>query len=140
MTRRKSRPVRKPLGHRARLEIPEKYIEAGYVYRVVNDEPGRLEDFQAAGWEFVKRSTTVDGDGLDSNLSFFVGTKADGADKYGYAMRIDEDWYKEDQISKQSEVDLVDDAIRSGTTNVPNAYTPNQPSTTVTESPVKMGN
>jgi hypothetical protein len=139
MTRRKSRPVRAPLGRRLRLEIPKQYIEEGYVYRVVNDEPGRLDDFVDHGWEFVKKQGSKDGDGIDSNLSFYVGLNIDGSPKLAYGMKIQQEWYDEDQKTKQAENDLVDESIRAGSTNVPNAYTPNQPSPTVVESPVKIG-
>ena len=138
MTARKGRTRRKPLGTRAKLEIPEKYIEAGYVYRVVNDTPGRLEDFQEAGWEFVKRSDSEVDDGSGSNLSFHVGVGADKKPLRAFAMRIKKEWFDEDQAAKQDEVNATDAAIRGGTEGVPNAYTPGQASATVTNDVVTI--
>ena len=138
MTARKGRTRRKPLGTRAKLEIPEKYIEAGYVYRVVNDTPGRLEDFQEAGWEFVKRSDSEVDDGSGSNLSFHVGVGADKKPLRAFAMRIKKEWFDEDQAAKQEELDAKQAVILGGVEGVPHAYTPGQASATVTENPVTV--
>ena len=138
MTRRKSRPKRKPLGTRSRLDVPEKYREPGNVYRVVNNTPGRLDDFLEAGWDFVKKDRASEGIGLDSALSFHVGVDAAGQPMRAYAMYTSQEWYDEDQAAKQVVNDQVDEAIRGGVTNVQNAYTPGQAEPKLTEAPVTL--
>ena len=137
--KRESRPVRKPMGEVVKLEIPAKYIEKGFVHRIVNDEPGRLERFQEAGWEYIHRHDSQDHDGLGSVLSYFTGATLTNLEGKSYAMRIQESWYNEDQDAKQKAgPDLVDDSVRAGVEAVPHAYTPGQATAEVVKSPVTI--
>ena len=138
-TRRKSRTARKPMGDRSKLKIPESYIEEGFVNRVVNDEPGRLEAFKEAGWDFITRRDAKDNEGLGSVLSFFSGVTETNKTGRSYAMRINQDWYDEDQLAKAAVNNLVDDSIRGGVEGVDNAYTPNQSTAGITKDPVTIG-
>ena len=99
LRKRESRPVRKPMSDRAKLQIPDKYIEEGFVYRIVNDEPGRLDMFQEAGWEFVKRHDSEDHAGLGSTITYFTGVTQTNKEGQSYAMRIKKAWYNEDQLT-----------------------------------------
>lgn len=140
MSRRKSRPARKPLSERARLDIPDDLKEEGFSYSIFNDVPGRLESLREDGWEFVKKRGVKESesDSLDSNLSFYVGVGTDGRPLRAYAMKIDSKWRAEDYAEEQKMADQVDDAIKAGVEGVPNAYTPGQAAPTVTESPVTL--
>ena len=96
------RPKRIPLGTRNVLTAPKRI---GYVRRFVNDEPGRIQQFEAAGYSVVKENITVGnpkiGKDLDPgspvSLSVGGGTKA-------VLMEIREDWYREDQKAKQDRI------------------------------------
>lgn len=137
MSRRKSRPKRKPIGTRLKLDAPQK---EGYVRRYVNDDPGRLDQFTEAGWEFVRKSDAPDsqGDGVGSRISQHVGVHPSGEPKRAYLMEIDKDWYDEDQVEKAKVADQIDEVINAGVHGVPNAYTPGQAAPTVTEAPVTL--
>jgi len=104
------RPVRIPLGTRNVLTAPKK---KGYVRRFVNDEPGRIEQFEAAGYAVVKENIEVGdpaiGKGLDPgsavSLSVGGGTKA-------VLMEIREDFYKEDQKAKQDKILMAENDMK----------------------------
>ncbi len=137
--KREGRPARKRMSEVVKLEIPSQYIEKGYVHRIVNDEPGRLDRFTEAGWEFIHRHNSQDHDGLGSVLDYFTGVTLTNQEGKSYAMRIKEDWYNEDQAAKQKEgPDLVDESVRRGVESVPHAYTPGQPAAEVVRSPVTI--
>ena len=108
-----ARPKRTPLSSRNRLSIKNK--EAGYTYRIVNDEDDRIERFQEAGWETCaeekvgavgdRRVDNTSSLGSTSHFSVGKGTKA-------VLMRIPDDWYKEDQEAKQREIDAVENTMK----------------------------
>lgn len=67
--------------------------EPGYTYYVCNDEPGRIGQFLAAGWEQV-----ADHDGKIARMH--VGLARDGGTE-GVLLRKPEEWYAEDQRAKR---------------------------------------
>jgi hypothetical protein len=138
MTRRKSRPARGAMGNTARLIIPKDLKEEGYVYRIVNDTPGRLDMFVEHGWEFISRRDMKASDGLGSKLQFHVGTTAENVPLKAYGMKIQQEWYDEDKLEKSAANDRVDESIRAGVEGIGNAYTPGQGTTEVTQSPVTI--
>lgn len=100
---------RRPLGKRNRLFVDDSLKEPGFEYRVVtDDEPSqRIRMFQEAGWELVKdtRISLVDDNvaipqSTGANVSVPVGNS-----RTGYLMRIKEEYYNEDQLAKQNEID-----------------------------------
>lgn len=111
---RPSRPSRTPInGTRNILKI--KGQEAGYMYRVVNDEGDRIAELESAGYELVKDKSVQVGDrrvanptqeGSPVKVSVGKGTQA-------YVMRIREDWYKEDQKAKLERVNELDRQMKS---------------------------
>lgn len=125
MTRRSTtrgeepRRERVPMGvPRAKLTVQNK--EPGYAYRWINDAPGRIAQAQQAGYEFVTDGQTTTGDTGESNtdlgtqVSAIVGTHEDGSTMRAYLMRIPEQYYREDQAMKQSEIDKIDESVRQG--------------------------
>ena len=107
---RPARPKRIPLGTRNVLTAPKR---EGYVRRFVNDEPGRIQQYEAAGYAVVKEDVAV-GDpkigkeldpGSSVSLSVGGGTKA-------VLMEIREDWYKEDQKKKQDKVLMAENDMK----------------------------
>jgi hypothetical protein len=126
------------MGTTARLQIPKDLQEEGWVYRIVNDTPGRLDMFVEHGWQFLDRREGNKSDGLGSKLEYHVGTGTNNKPLKAYAMCIQQEWYDEDQLKKAAETDRVDESIRAGVEGVENSYTPGQALPTVTEKPVTI--
>lgn len=86
--------------------------EPGFVYRFVNDESDRIQDFLDMGYELVEQKGVRIGDKrLSTPTDAGGGSKAIasvGQGKKAYLMRIREDWYNEDQADKQREVDRLE--------------------------------
>lgn len=108
-----ARPRRTPIARRNRLEIQNK--EQGYVYRIVNDVDDRIPLLQEQGYEVVpdarvgatgnRRIDNTSALGSSSSISVGQGTKA-------VVMRIREDWFKEDQQTKQQLVDESEQTMK----------------------------
>jgi hypothetical protein len=102
------RVKRTPVSGRNRLTVQGK--DPNYVYRIVNDEEGRIARFQEGGYELLedeavkvgdKRANQTSSEGTVKQLSVGGGKKA-------YVMRIRRDWYEEDQKAKQAQVDALE--------------------------------
>lgn len=80
--------------------------QPGFEYRIVNDINDRIERFKLAGWECVTHSLQL-GDVSLENSESKGGVKTINVRGgiIGYVMRIREDWYKEDQVAKQADLD-----------------------------------
>lgn len=103
---------RTPIGRRNVLTISGK--EAGYEYRVVNDEGNRVQEFLDNGWEIVEKDTVQIGD-KRLGKSSAEGTQAQvdvGQGMKAFVLRIKEEWYKEDQAAKQAHVDSTEAATK----------------------------
>lgn len=115
----KGRSKRVPLGTpRSKLAVEGK--DPNYAYRWVNDQGGRIQQAEQADYEFVGAGEVTVGSGVDRNsevgdrVSQIVGTKEDGSPMRAYLMRIKREFYEEDQVEKQKEVNAKDAAIQSG--------------------------
>jgi len=85
-----------------------------------DDHGSRLKAAEDGGYEFV----TADGTekiGEDNEaqvkgkaIKKLVGTHKDGSPQFAYLMAINEKWHKEDMIAKERTNQMVDEAIRSG--------------------------
>ena len=104
------RARRVPLGAN-QLKLARK-ARPGMVGRWVNDTPGRIQRALQAGYEHVFEST--DQDGEEKPVSTIVGVTEGGHPLVGYYMEIPKEFYDEDQLAKQEQVDSVEDAIRLG--------------------------
>lgn len=101
----------------------------------VNDYPGRVYEAEMGGYEFVSPSevglnntvTPANTDLGGDRVRKLVGKGDDGNALYAYLMKIDLDWYHENQSELQNRVDKVDEAIRAGEIgSVERAYNANQ--------------
>lgn len=109
-----ARPQRAPLGKRDRLSIKNK--EEGFVYRIVNDVDDRVEQLKGVGYEICtveqvgaignRRVDNASSLGSAAHFSVGQGTKA-------VVMRIPQEWYQEDQRTKQTEIDAVEATMKS---------------------------
>lgn len=112
-----SRPRRTPIGRRNKLSVENK--DPNYVYRIVNDIDGRVQDMIDRDYEIVldakvgdKRVDSVSSLGSATQIAVGKGVKA-------IVMRKRRDWHDEDQALKQKEIDdleaSMNDAARKGT-------------------------
>lgn len=110
---RQVRPTRTPInGSRSRLGVRGK--EPGFHYRIVNDAPGRIQEFIEAGYEIVQDTSVSVGDKRIANPTQ-EGTPVKvhvGSGNNAYLMRIKDEWYKEDQDSKQQLVDELEQGTK----------------------------
>jgi len=88
--------------------------EAGYKYRIVNDEGDRVAQFQEQGYEIVTDSSVKVGDRRIANPTK-EGSAVEvsvGGGRKAYVMRIKEEWYNEDQKAKQDYVNETEAGIK----------------------------
>ena len=98
-----SRPRRTPLGRRNKLSVENR--DPNYVYRIVNDVEGRVQDMIDRDYELVldakvgdKRVDEISSLGSAKQISVGGGIKA-------VVMRKRKDWDADDQALKQKEID-----------------------------------
>lgn len=106
------RPKRTPINKRDILSVKGK--EPGFVYRIVNDTGDRIQSFIDVGYEIVDANSVSIGD-KRVNAAKPEGSKAQvsvGGGQKAFLMRIKEEWYKEDQATKQAEIDKLEQSMR----------------------------
>ena len=108
-----ARVARKPLTQRGPQAIAgEKNPE--FEYRFVNDTGSRIQNFKAAGYEFVTCDDLIVGDNRVSDATDLGSAKRvisnDGTTSY--LMRIKKDWYEEDQASKAAAIKEQEAAMK----------------------------
>lgn len=101
-----ARPARVPMGQGQRLVAEPR---EGYQRYWAIDLPGKLEEFQAAWWEFV----------LDDNGNKI--TKPAGKGQLHYLMEIKQEYYDEDMKRQQK---MVTDALRKTVKRGDDEYVP----------------
>ena len=107
------RVARTPVGRRNILSV--KGQEAGYEYRIVNDDKDRVDMFKEAGWEVVSNSDVSVGDkrvGQAATPGSAAMVSVGGGMK-GVVMRIKQDWYEEDQAAKRASVYELEDSTKA---------------------------
>jgi hypothetical protein len=107
----RSKPKRVKFNDRNRISFSGMHPD--FVYRVVNDKPGRIERMQEIGYEFVESDEQL-GDyrvAEGSKLGKAV-SKAVGGGVNGYLMRIKKEFYDEDRKAKDERVDSIESALK----------------------------
>lgn len=106
------RPRRKGNNTRNRLVVKDK--DPNYVYRVVNDAEGRVEDLMERGYELVPdKKSSAGGDLIDDPAKLgSVKEISVGGGLKGVVMRQRKDWYEEDQAEKEAYLKLVDESLK----------------------------
>ena len=95
-------------GRRNKLSVTNK--EDGFVYRVVNDLDGRVAELMERGYEVVKDESVQVGDkrvAKDTPIGS-PRTVAVGGGIKGVLMRQREDYYNEDQATKEAAIREVE--------------------------------
>lgn len=108
------------------------YELPGYHLHWVNDKPGRVDEAQLDGYEFVLRDEVhvkqgfITGNAaLGDRIARTVGLQDTGTEPMlAYLMKIPLDWYEEKQGQQQQVNDRVDSAILDG--NNQNGIDPNR--------------
>jgi hypothetical protein len=131
--KKEERKKRIPLGAQ-RVKGSVRYKDPKFVYRWMNDLPGRLDMALDGGYTFVRKEGVEIGDtgtkntNLGSMVSQYAGRDESGQAFNRYLMRIKKEWWDEDQRAKSDEIDNVDRAIRAGKfkrgANPESAYVP----------------
>jgi hypothetical protein len=108
---------RTPVGVRNVLTVGGK--DANYEYRIVNDTGDRVEQLKAAGYEVVSAKDVTIGDRRVNAASAegSVATASVGGGVKAVVMRINKEWYDEDQQRKidyiaQTEASTKADALK----------------------------
>jgi hypothetical protein len=123
MSREQRQETREGQGRQRRVPLgaPQQkltaQIRSGYVGRWVNDEGGRLQQAEAAGYSFVSQDTkTATGSNADpgTRISRIVGSQENGQPLRAYLMEQTEENYAEDQAAKQRQIDAFDEAMKRG--------------------------
>ena len=108
---------------RAKLTTPE---IPGYHCHWVNDYPGRVMQANQAGYEFMSQEEALitvndlagsalgQGTDLGTRVSLCVGKNEDGSPLRAYLMKIRMEWYKEDLLAGQQQVDRIHEGMRQG--------------------------
>lgn len=109
------RPSRKRVTERNRLQIINKAPDKEY--RLIDNEPARIYQFQQNGWEIVNIKDHLPGaERVDSALVQDNSIPVGGG-KRQVLMAIDKDWYDEDQRSKLEEVHQREAALQPNTSD-----------------------
>ena len=107
----------------------------GYHLHVLCDEGSRIQEALDSGYEFVtpaevggvsENVVSRNGD-LGERIRYVLNPRTgDGSQKYGYLMKIRQEWYEEDQAELQAKNNRIDAAIRKGkvTGEQPGFYSP----------------
>ena len=108
----RERTKRTPVNGRNVLTVEGK--EPGYVYRIVNDVGDRINTFQEGGYELVESKAVKVGDRRLNNASA-EGSKAQvsvGGGQKAFVMRIPKEWYDEDQLAKQTQINELENSMK----------------------------
>ena len=107
---RSERPQRVPInGLRDKLSL--KGCEPGFHYCIVNDY--NVDVYVAAGYDFVTHDLKIGDRHIDSSQA--EGRKVSlpvGSGVIGYVMRIPQEWYDEDRLEEQRELDKTEETLR----------------------------
>lgn len=108
---RKERKVRVPIGG-ARDILTVDGKEPGFEYRWVQAYPDRINRFKRAGWEVVTHNVEVGQAraGIPGQLGSAVEAEAGGGARL-VLMRIESEYYKEDQDAKEAEIRTLEDSM-----------------------------
>jgi len=127
--RKEERVKRQPFGaHRSNLQVEDEI--KGYQLYWFNDADGRPARAERAGYVYVTPEEvplfTAGRQGVGSEVSEVV-TRGNKEPMRAVLMKIKDDWYKEDQLSKEALNAQVDEALRQGQPGgnvVDNQYVP----------------
>lgn len=105
------RPSRKRVTSRNRLEIINK--DPNKVYRLIDNEPARIYQFQQMGYEIQDVKAHLPGSERVDAAMVADNSIPVGGGKRQVLVAIDKQWYDEDQREKMKTVDESEEALKS---------------------------
>ena len=116
------------------IEDAKALDEAGWKPRWINNKDGRIQQAQAGGYEYVKRSEassigmhTVTGNkNMNGKVSLIV-SKGEAQPIEAFLMKIKKEFYQEDKVEKSRKNAELDSTLRAGQPGgnvVDNQYVP----------------
>ena len=116
VNRSSERPTRVPVGQRNRINVRNR--DPNYHYRYVNvnleSDPDRVQRFLDGGYEIVDKDSVRVGDKRVNSASSEGSVKqiSVGQGQKGFVVRIRKEWYEEDQLKKQRQVNELERATK----------------------------
>ena len=106
------RTQRVPVGTRNVLTVAGK--DPGYAYRIINDSGDRVQEFMDAGYELVEKDSVRVGDKRVNSATpeGSINQVSVGQGQKGFVVRIRKEWYDEDQLRKQRQVNELERATK----------------------------
>lgn len=99
------RGKRIPIGTRQRLSIDKRDKDPNREYRIVNNDEGRIEMFEEAGWRIERKKIPIGDQRIEDGTQMGSAvTKPVGQKKIGVLMSIEKKLYKEDQDAKSDKI------------------------------------
>lgn len=106
------RKKRVPVSGTGRNILTVENLDPAYHYRWVNDKDGRIDQFLAGWWEFVRHDVDVGdrssekADSPDSMVTHKVGNGVTA-----YLMRIKKEYFEEDKAAKAKHVEQIEESM-----------------------------
>ena len=108
-------------GNRDIMTVSDK--DPNFTYRWVNDVDDRLQVFKRAGWTLVEDKHKIGETVADSSQgTSSIVSKYVGANRTAYLMRIENEYYAEDQRAKAAEIAEREAAMLSSEKNAEGRY------------------
>lgn len=104
------RPRRTRIGSRNRLQIINKAPDKEY--RLIDNEPSRIYQFQQAGWEVQSVKDHLPGAERVDTAFLADNAVPVGGGKQQVLVAINKDWYDEDQRDKVLEIKKTEEALK----------------------------
>ena len=114
----RKRPSRSSSGSRDVLTVQGK--DDNFIYRVVNDVPGRVAEMQSRGYELAEGDEVFLSNKDSSRSEGSVKSKHVGGGINGVLMKIPKEWYNEDQALKMEHIKKVEQSTK--TSNIKGGY------------------
>lgn len=116
----RKRPVRGTAGRRDVLTVEGK--DDNFVYRIVNDTPGRVADMRSRGYELADGDESFSSTLDEASTVGSVKSKHVGGGVNAVLMRIPKEWYAEDQAMKQEHIDRIEQKTKSAASDIKGGY------------------
>ena len=108
----RKRPTRSTAGRRDILTVEGK--DNDFVYRIVNDEPGRVAAMKDRGYELAEgEENFISSWDNSQSEAGSVKSKHVGGGKNAVLMRIPKEWFEEDQKEKEEHVNRLENKTKT---------------------------
>jgi hypothetical protein len=112
-TEKPAKRQRRPVGALNRLDVLKQ--DPNRVYRLINDDPARLAQFDAAGYRVESVEEHMPGAKKGTKGSSIENVFHAGAGQKQVLVSIEKELYDEDQALKQAKIDAVEAQMKNKT-------------------------